>query len=167
MKDSTTSTPHAPPFLPAQPLPAAPVQEAGSGRRLSDGTTELIISWLLRIGVWTSITVIFVGLVMLVVTDTSAITHSHSGGLESILHDQLEGQPGVISSYGEEATSVAHGQAFGVIMLGLLILLVTPVLRVAVSIAAFLIERDRLYAVITAVVLALLMVGIFLGRAGG
>ena len=47
---------------------------------------------------------------------------------------------------------------------GLLVLLATPVVRVAVSLIAFGLERDRLYAAITAVVLALLLVSIVLVR---
>jgi uncharacterized membrane protein len=47
---------------------------------------------------------------------------------------------------------------------GLLVLLATPVLRVAVSLVAFVLERDRLYALITATVLALLLLSILLVR---
>ncbi|HLY13293.1 MAG TPA: DUF1634 domain-containing protein [Candidatus Limnocylindrales bacterium] len=47
---------------------------------------------------------------------------------------------------------------------GLLVLLATPVIRVAVSLVAFGLERDRLYAAITAAVLALLLVSIVLVR---
>lgn len=47
---------------------------------------------------------------------------------------------------------------------GLLVLVATPVFRVAVSLVAFLLEHDRLYAAITATVLALLLVSIFVVR---
>ncbi|MGZ3673334.1 MAG: DUF1634 domain-containing protein [Ktedonobacterales bacterium] len=45
-------------------------------------------------------------------------------------------------------------------------LLATPVLRVIVSIVAFLLEGDWLYAAITTVVLLILVVSFFLGRGG-
>ena len=45
----------------------------------------------------------------------------------------------------------------GLIQLGLLILLATPVARVAFSVIAFLLQRDRLYVAITLVVLAVLL----------
>jgi len=47
---------------------------------------------------------------------------------------------------------------------GLLVLVATPVFRVFVSLVAFGLERDRLYVAITAVVLTLLLVSIFLVR---
>lgn len=57
-----------------------------------------------------------------------------------------------------------HPQAF--IALGLLLLIATPVLRVAASVVAFAIERDRLYVVITLVVLAILITSFLLGKGG-
>jgi len=53
------------------------------------------------------------------------------------------------------------GDAPAIIVAGLLILLATPVMRVAVSILAFAIEEDRTYVIITALVLAILLFSIF------
>ena len=50
-----------------------------------------------------------------------------------------------------------------IVALGLLILVATPVARVAVSILLFLEERDRTYAAITAIVFLLLILSFFLG----
>jgi uncharacterized membrane protein len=47
---------------------------------------------------------------------------------------------------------------------GLLVLVATPVVRVAVSLVGFVLERDRLYAAITAAVLALLLISIVVVR---
>jgi uncharacterized membrane protein len=44
---------------------------------------------------------------------------------------------------------------------GLVVLVATPVLRVAASVAAFAIEGDRLYAAITIAVLAILLISLF------
>jgi uncharacterized membrane protein len=52
-----------------------------------------------------------------------------------------------------------------VISLGLLALIATPFARVAVSMVAFAMERDWRYLAITALVLAILIAGILLGRA--
>jgi uncharacterized membrane protein YfcA len=49
----------------------------------------------------------------------------------------------------------------GIITLGLLLLIATPVLRVAVSIVTFVVEHDRTYVVITCLVLAILLFSIF------
>lgn len=50
-----------------------------------------------------------------------------------------------------------HFTAIGWIQTGVLILLLTPVLRVLLSLFDFLRERDWLYAIITAVVLAVII----------
>jgi len=53
-----------------------------------------------------------------------------------------------------------------IISLGLLLMILTPVTRVAVSIYAFSRERDWKYVAITAFVLAVLVASFFLGKAG-
>ena len=53
-----------------------------------------------------------------------------------------------------------------VIATGLLVLLATPVVRVAVSIVAFALERDRAYVIITSLVLLILLISFFSGRGG-
>jgi uncharacterized membrane protein len=53
----------------------------------------------------------------------------------------------------------------GLIQLGLLALIATPIARVAFSFVAFLYERDRLYAVFTLFVLALLIYSLAGGAA--
>jgi len=63
------------------------------------------------------------------------------------------------------ATQIRHGRGQAIVMLGLLLLIATPVARVAFSIAAFALERDRLYVVITAVVLILLVISFVIGAA--
>jgi len=47
--------------------------------------------------------------------------------------------------------------------LGFLVLVSTPVIRVAVSVTAYALERDWLYAAITGLVLTVLVAGMFLG----
>lgn len=47
--------------------------------------------------------------------------------------------------------------SLAIIQLGLLLLIATPIARVAMSLVAFLLQRDRTYVVITTIVLALLM----------
>lgn len=51
-----------------------------------------------------------------------------------------------------------------VLALGLVALIATPFARVAVSIVAFAIERDWRYVVITSLVLAVLVMGLVVGR---
>jgi uncharacterized membrane protein len=60
-----------------------------------------------------------------------------------------------------------HSQGRAIVMAGLLLLIATPVLRVAISVLAFVYQRDRTFVVITSVVLALLLTSFALGRGGG
>lgn len=53
-----------------------------------------------------------------------------------------------------------------VVMAGLLLLILMPVVRVAVTIVVFIHQRDWTYAALTAIVLALLIVSFLLGKAG-
>jgi uncharacterized membrane protein len=53
-----------------------------------------------------------------------------------------------------------------IIALGLLALLLTPVLRVLVSVVMFALERDWLYTGITLLVFVILIVSFLLGRGG-
>ena len=63
-----------------------------------------------------------------------------------------------------EGLRAGRGQA--IIALGLLLLVATPVVRVAASVATFVYERDWAFAVITGAVLALLLLSFYLGKAG-
>jgi uncharacterized membrane protein len=119
---------------------------------------ELTISTTLRAGVIISMAIIGVG---------TLISYLHHPGY---LYDESELQrltkPGAAFPHtlGEVVTGVkqAHGQA--VVALGLLVLLITPVVRVAISVLAFLFERDRAFTIITIVVLGLLLLSFVLGR---
>lgn len=50
-----------------------------------------------------------------------------------------------------------HGEAFGIIQTGAIILILTPIVRVVLSFFDFVQERDWLYAAITAAVLAIIL----------
>jgi len=56
---------------------------------------------------------------------------------------------------------VSRGSGVGVLQLGLLILIATPITRVAASVLLFLEERDRLYVGVTLLVLVMLLFALF------
>ncbi len=79
----------------------------------------------------------------------------------------LTGAPPVTHEVGDFSrilAGLADLRPFAIAQLGLLVLLATPVLRVATSAVAFAFEGDRLYALISALVLAILLTSIFLVR---
>jgi uncharacterized membrane protein len=61
-----------------------------------------------------------------------------------------------------QGTFDLQGQA--IVAMGLLLLIATPVLRVAVSIFAFVYQEDRTYTLITTLVLILLLLSFILGK---
>ncbi|MGH7621340.1 MAG: DUF1634 domain-containing protein [Gemmatimonadaceae bacterium] len=51
------------------------------------------------------------------------------------------------------------------VQFGLLLLILTPIVRVAFTLVAFVLQRDGTYIVVTAIVLALLLFGLVFGGA--
>ncbi len=68
------------------------------------------------------------------------------------------------NTIGDVARGVLGGQGQAVVTLGLLLLIATPILRVAVSMVGFALQRDRTYTVISAVVLLALLIAFLLGK---
>ena len=68
------------------------------------------------------------------------------------------------TDFGGMVASLGALRPIGIAQLGLVVLLATPVLRVATSMVGFALEGDRVYAVLTAVVLGVLLTSIFVLR---
>jgi uncharacterized membrane protein len=62
-----------------------------------------------------------------------------------------------LTDFGSMVDSLVVLRPIGIAQLGLVVLIATPVVRVAASCVAFLLEGDRLYAAITLTVLAILL----------
>lgn len=121
---------------------------------------ELVISGLLRGGVLISLALVVAGTV---------VTFVHHPGYLSD-KSALDGLTGPGAVFPHTLSAVAQGVARlegpAIVVLGLLALIATPVLRVAVSIATFAYQRDRTFVAVTSVVLGLLLLSFALGRAG-
>ncbi|MCE9613093.1 MAG: DUF1634 domain-containing protein [Lentisphaerae bacterium] len=65
----------------------------------------------------------------------------------------------------ELASGVWHLDGQAIVALGLAVLILTPVARVAVSVLIFIRQRDRTYTLLTLAVLVVLVVSFFLGHA--
>lgn len=114
---------------------------------------ELVISGVLRGGVLLSAGLIALGVLVYYVR---AFTGLGVAPAHTIPH-----------SVGAALTAALGGHPTGIIALGLLVLLATPVVRVAVSIVAFALEHDWTYVAITTVVLLILLLSFLTGRGGG
>jgi uncharacterized membrane protein len=65
---------------------------------------------------------------------------------------------------GELPAALVQLESAAYISLGLIVLIATPFVRVAGSLVVFLYERDRRYALVTATVLAVMLMSILVGR---
>lgn len=111
---------------------------------------ELIIGKILRVGVIISVIVMALGIVMMLIQGNSGYPgQSHPTTFSAIYQGIIQFKP------------------FAVMMLGVFLLILTPVLRVVVSIYAFFKEHDYLYVAITTLVLVILafaMIGGYLAN---
>jgi uncharacterized membrane protein len=115
--------------------------------RLNDDQVEALISQVLRVGTLLSCSVAVLGLILYLLHHSSAVPDYgvfHSFGEKSL-------------GFGELVSAALHGNSVAVIQLGILLLIATPVARVLFLVVAFALERDRLYVVVSGVVLAILL----------
>lgn len=115
------------------------------GRSIED--VEVVISRILQVGVLSSACVIFLGLALFFITGQS-------------------GYPG--ATFPSSPVAIFQGliglKPYAIILAGLVLLILTPVLRVGISILVFVREKDFLYVKITALVFVILIVSFVLGK---
>lgn len=108
---------------------------------------ELLVSRALRTGVLISAFVIVAGLLLFFAAgDGGYPNNAYPTSFSAILAGTLALKP------------------FAVILAGLVLLILTPVLRVAVSLLTFVLEQDWLYVGISALVLIILLSSFFFGK---
>ena len=119
----------------------------------ADAKIEKVLGTLLQVGVLLSGFVVLVGGILYLL---------HFGHDPASYHVFVGTRAGLRSIRGV-VTGAFHGEDRGIIQLGLLLLIATPVLRVALSIAGFWLERDRTYVLFTCIVLSILLFSLFAG----
>lgn len=119
---------------------------------------EVAISLVLRVGVVLSVAVIAVGLGLMFAHHGDYVPMSGHFSYRN-LTSKTTPFPHSFSALGR---SIAAGDGRGIIVLGVLILILTPVLRVAVGVLSFLYEKDPPMALVTLYVLVVLIGSFFL-----
>jgi len=114
---------------------------------ISDQKVDNIIGSLLRFGVILAATVVALGGAWYLIRHGFAHPSYHA----------FVGEPSDLRSLDGILGGIRTLHARSIIQLGVLLLIATPVARVAFSVAAFAMQRDRTYVVITLVVLAVLL----------
>ena len=121
-----------------------------------DRRIEVILGNLLRTGVLVAAAVVLAG------ASIYLYRHAHDPADYRV----FRGEPSEYRTISGVIQSVISGRGQGIIQLGLLLLIATPIARVAFSVVGFAIERDRLYVAFTLLVLAILLYS-FLGSGIG
>lgn len=124
----------------------------------SDERVEGVIGNLLRIGVIASALVVLSGGVVYLMSD--------GGRPKPDLHD-FHQQPEQLRNPVRIMREAATLNPLGLIMLGLLVLIATPVVRVMFSVVAFALQRDYLYVLFTLLVLSVLLYSLLSGYLSG
>jgi uncharacterized membrane protein len=114
---------------------------------MNDRRLEGIIGQLLRAGVLLAAAIVAAGGVTYLVQDHASQVNYRifSPGGQS-----FRTVPGIVQS-------AAHFDSSGLIQFGLLLLIATPVARVAMALVGFALERDRLYTAVSLIVLLILV----------
>lgn len=112
-----------------------------------DSKLDASIGTLLRAGTLSSAFVILLGGVLYLARHSQDRPDYHT----------FHGMPAHLRTFSGIFSGAFHGESLAIIQLGLLMLIATPIARVLFSVIAFLVERDYLYVVISAIVLAVLL----------
>jgi uncharacterized membrane protein len=120
----------------------------------TDVRTEIIIGALLRLGVLLAAGVVAVGAAIYLVRHGGSAPEYHA----------FQGEPTDLRTISGIVRDALEFRGRGIIQLGLLLLIATPVARVVFSVVAFALERDKLYVVVTLIVLGVLVFSLFGGH---
>ncbi|HME32784.1 MAG TPA: DUF1634 domain-containing protein [Terriglobales bacterium] len=120
-------------------------------RSWNDLRIEVIIGALLRTGVILAAAVVLFG----------AVVYLARHGQQVASYGVFHGEPEALKSLTGIIHGALHMSGRAIIQLGLLLLIATPVARVAFSAVAFAIEGDYLYVWITLFVLGVLLYSLF------
>jgi uncharacterized membrane protein len=113
----------------------------------TDRRVETMVGQLLRVGVIASASMVLLG--------GMAFFVRH--GMQPANYRVFRGEPSEFRHLRGIIHAVADFRGRGIIQLGLLLLIATPIARVAFSMFGFAEERDRMYVAFTAIVLAVLL----------
>ncbi|MFD2939415.1 DUF1634 domain-containing protein [Flavobacterium notoginsengisoli] len=115
---------------------------------------QTIIGNLLRYGVWISLSVAFIGGIVYLMNHGSQIEDY------SVFKENDRNIFEVIAAVYNGAIS---GDGSSLIFTGIILLFLTPVLRVLLSLFSFLLEKDYLYVGITLIVIVIIIISISFG----
>ena len=115
---------------------------------------QSIIGNLLRYGVWISLSVAAIGGVVYLL---------HHGGDTVNYSVFTENDRNIFQVISNIINGALQGTGESLIFVGIILLFLTPVLRVLLSLFSFLLEKDYLYTVITLIVIGIIILSVSFG----
>lgn len=117
----------------------------------NDKRVETWVGVLLRTGVLLAAAVVLIGGVMYVAQNRGPRPN----------YSKFQGEPAAFSTLHGAATGISTLEPRSIIMFGLLLLIATPIARVGMCVVGFSFERDRMYVMVSSLVLVILLYSIF------
>jgi uncharacterized membrane protein len=124
--------------------------------KYKDADMKLVISWILRGGIFLSMAFVLVGGAIFIYRHGHSITD----------YRVFKGVPYFIHDTGGIIQGVFNIKGQAIIQLGIILLIATPIIRVVFSAIGFLLEKDYLYTFITLLVLLIIVGSMLSGDLG-
>ncbi|MDR2223288.1 MAG: DUF1634 domain-containing protein [Flavobacteriaceae bacterium] len=125
-----------------------------STKKFTDADLQTIIGNVLRYGVYSALSISLVGGIILLFTQSNKTINF------STFTEKNNNIVDVIQSI---SSGVLQGNGESIIYLGVLLLFLTPTLRLLLSLVSFILERDWLYIFISLLVIGIIVLSLSLG----
>ncbi|WP_121967339.1 DUF1634 domain-containing protein [Myroides sp. N17-2] len=122
--------------------------------KFTDKDLQSIIGNVLRYGVWTALSVAGIGGIILFSTHANDEVH---------FTNFIEKDDNILTVIKNIFAGVGQGNGESIIFLGILLLFLTPVLRIFLSLLSFFLEKDWLYVFITLIVISIIVFSVSFG----
>ena len=127
-----------------------------SSSNWTDQQIEALLGHLLRVGVMLAAVVVVLG----------GILYLGRYGMSAPNYQAFKGEPADLRTVSGVIMNALQFRSRGIIQLGLLLLIATPIARVVLSIIGFVRQRDGSYVLVTLIVLFLLLYSLMGGPLG-
>lgn len=117
-------------------------------KNLGDRDIELLVGRLLRTGVVTASCIVLLGGILFLIQHGAAPMPSYH---------HFTGENANYTTFDGILSGVLQLNAKGIVQFGVMVLIATPVLRIALSLIGFVLEKDLLYVFITTIVLCVML----------
>jgi uncharacterized membrane protein len=124
--------------------------------RFKDTDMQVVIGWVLRIGVILSICIVFFG----------GIIYLYRHGQSIADYRVFKGIPDFVRTGSGILNGILTLRGRAIIQAGIVLLIATPIIRVVFSAIGFILEKDYLYTCITLLVLLIIFASMLSGHAG-